>query len=113
MNNLLGLTPDAVDALPRTVSRITISAVNMGGTQDSNYADQYAQFSYHLAYTGTLGGGTTLNNITVGTQPVNVQVIARDDAGGTFDDAGGTCDTLGLGLAALAIPLAFVRKKSR
>jgi hypothetical protein len=82
------------------------------------YEDVYASFTYQITFNGTTGNGTALNSVLPNagvfqTQTVNVLITAMDDATGDFQDGGGTCNALGLGVAALAMPLMFIRKKSR
>ncbi|MDR1379127.1 MAG: hypothetical protein LBJ36_08760 [Synergistaceae bacterium] len=106
--NLLGLTPvPTMTVPPRTITMLKVSASNPGGTQSSNYDPVFTEFVYRLTFTGKLGNGATLNGISVETPHVSVTVTADDDAGG-----GGTCDVLGLGVAVLAIPPLFIRKRS-
>jgi hypothetical protein len=117
---LLGLTPDlpTLEIPPRTIARVNITALNPGGDQSSNYNDVYTNFVYQITFNGTTGSNVSLNSVlpnggVIQTQRVSVLIHAYDDATGDFDDGGGTCDALGLGVAVLAMPLLFIRKKHR
>jgi hypothetical protein len=117
---LVGLTPDLPTMLipPRTIARVTITAMNPGGDQSSNYQPVYTNFTYQITFGGTTNNGVSLSSIlpnagVIQTPPVSVVVLAKDDATGTFDDAGGTCNLLGLGTLALLVPVALTRKKRK
>jgi hypothetical protein len=115
---LVGLTTDLPTMLipPRTIAKVTITAINSGGDQTSNYQPVTATVTYQITFGGTTTNGVSLSNLlpnagVIQTSPVSVTIYAKDDATGTFDDAGGSCSVLTLGALALWVPLVLVRKK--
>jgi hypothetical protein len=91
--------------LPTRLSTLKITALNLGGTQDSPYNDLYVGVSWGVTYLPS--------QQTVSTQTLSILITARDDAGGSYDDGGGTCNVTGLGSLALLLSLAFLRKSKR
>jgi Synergist-CTERM protein sorting domain-containing protein len=98
-----GIYHSAGDNYPRRISTITITALNPGGDEQSNYNDRYASFYWGMTFSP---GPQNIN-----TQSLNIMVTARDNAGGSYDDGGGTCNAVGLGALALLLPVMFLRKR--